>query len=193
MAAGENGERRTAQRDANPVTCCRSCRDLRRALERARGAGHCPERSQPGRSGHAVARCARWPGRPGGWPSAGSRARRGRPAGQGGNQPGNQGGRNGGADGGGDDFGRAGGGGAWRRMARALSWAVAASWRRVDRTGSSRRCANRASSRASACSSCASSWPMARWPRPMSPHCANWPSGCAAAARIRCRPNTRAW
>ena len=110
VAAGENGERRTAQRDANPGDLLSELSDLRRALERARAQGvaqngrnqgEAGTRSPDARDGQA--------GQEGGRSGQQGQGQGNQP-GQGGNQPGNQGGQNGGADGGGGDFGRAGGG-----------------------------------------------------------------------------------
>jgi hypothetical protein len=110
VAAGENGERRSAQRDANPGDLLSELSDLRRAVERARAQGLAQNGRNQGEAGtqSADARDGQ-AGQDGGRTGQQGQGEGGQ-RGQGGNQPGNQGGQNGGADGGGDDFGRAGGG-----------------------------------------------------------------------------------
>lgn len=110
VAAGENGERRTAQRDANPGDLLSELSDLRRALERARAQGVAQNGRNQGEAGTRSPEARDGQAGQEGGQSGQQGQGEGRQQGQGGNQPGGQGGRNGGADGGGDDFGRAGGG-----------------------------------------------------------------------------------
>jgi hypothetical protein len=110
VAAGENGERRTAQRDANPGDLLSELSDLRRALERARAQGVAQNGRNQGEAGTRSPEARDGQAGQDGGQSGQQGQGEGRQQGQGGNQPGGQGGRNGGADGGGDDFGRAGGG-----------------------------------------------------------------------------------
>lgn len=110
VAAGENGERRTAQRDANPGDLLSELSDLRRALERARAQGLAQNGRNQGEAGTRADQARDGQaGQQGGRTGQQGQGEGSQP-GQGGDQPGQQGGRNGGADGGGGDFGRAGGG-----------------------------------------------------------------------------------
>jgi hypothetical protein len=110
VAAGENGERRSAQRDANPGDLLAELSDLRRALERARAQGLAQNGRNQGEAGTQSADARNGQAGQDGGQTGQQGQGEGSQQGQGGNQPGGQGGRDGGAEGGEGDFGRAGGG-----------------------------------------------------------------------------------